>query len=105
MDAAERESGSRVGVGADRRQPFQQAPVAQQLQDLPAKTAGLRGLSALRPPLQYQRSHAGQAQLTRQHQAGRAGAHDDHVDVHRILPSARRGRPLSRADPDCLVSG
>src|SRR5207244_2085463 len=64
------------------------ASVAQQLQDLPAETAGLRDVSDLRLSLQYQRSHPGQAQLTCQHQAGRAGAHDDHVGVHHRPPSS-----------------
>jgi hypothetical protein len=52
------------------------------LQDLPAETAGLRDVSDLRLPLQYQRSHSGQSQFTGQHQAGRAGAHDDHIGFH-----------------------
>ena len=87
VHAAPRESGSRHGAGAGGFESLQQAPVAQQLQDLPAETAGLRDLAGLRQPLEHQRSHAGQAQLTGQHQAGRAGAHDDHVGV-------RHGRRL-----------
>ena len=82
MQTAERQSESRAGTGAGCFESFQQASVAQQLHDLPAETAGLRGVSELRLPLEYQRSHSGQAQFTGQHQAGRAGAHDDHVGVH-----------------------
>ncbi len=87
MHPAPRESGSRPGAGAGCFESLELASVAQQLQDLPAETAGLRDVSDLRLPLQHQRSHSGQAQLTGQHQAGRAGAHDDHVGVHH--------RPLS----------
>jgi hypothetical protein len=82
MHTAERESGGRARIGAGCFESFQQASVAQQLQDLPAETAGLQGVSGLRLPFQYQRSHSDQAQFTGQHQAGRAGAHDDHVGVH-----------------------
>src|SRR5712691_9901212 len=82
MHPAERESGGRPGSGAGCFESLELASVAQQVQDLPAETAGLRDVSDLRQPLQYQRSHAGQAQLTSEHQAGRAGAHDDHVGVH-----------------------
>src|SRR5207344_1143777 len=61
---------------------------AQQLHDPPAETAGLRGVSELRLPLQDQGAHSGQAQFNSEHQAGRAGAHDDHVGVHhRPLPA------------------
>ena len=88
MHAAEREPGSRAGSGAGCFESFEQASVAQHLQDLPAETAGLRDVSGLRLPLEHQRPHSGQAQLTGQHQAGRAGAHDDHVGVHhRPLPA------------------
>ena len=87
MHAAERQSQRRAGGGAGCFEPFQQAPVAQHLQDLPAETAGLRDVPDLRVPLEHQRSHSGQAQLNSEHQAGRAGAHDDHVGV-------RHGRPL-----------
>ncbi len=55
-----------------------QASVAQQLQDLPGETTGLRDVSDLRLPLQHQRAHADEAQLPGQRQAG---AHDDHVNV------------------------
>ena len=79
MQAAERESRSRAGLAAGRLESLQQAAVVQQVQDLPAETAGLRDVPDLRPPLQDQRSHAGQTQLSGQHQADRAGAHDDHV--------------------------
>jgi len=82
MHPAEREPGSRPGTGACCFESLELASVAQQLQDLPAETAGLRDVSDLRLPLQYQRPHAGQAQFTGQHQAGRAGAHDDHVGAH-----------------------
>ncbi len=67
MHIAERETGSRTGGGAGGFEPFQQAPVAQQLQDLPAETAGLRGVSGLRLPLEYQRSQSGQAKFTSEH--------------------------------------
>jgi hypothetical protein len=39
-------------------------------------------VSQLRPPLQDNWSHSGQAQFTGQHQAGPAGTHNDHVGVH-----------------------
>ncbi len=112
VHAAPRESGSRPGAGAGGFESLEHASVAQQLQDLPAETAGLRDLAGLRPPLEHQRSHAGQAQLTGQHQADRAGAHDDHVgvqlvggagEVHDVLPrtlgraTARRAVDVSRA--------
>ena len=48
VQAAEREPGSGVGARAGRAEPFQQPPVAQQLQDLPAQAAGLRGFPGLR---------------------------------------------------------
>jgi hypothetical protein len=35
----------------------------------------------LRLPLEHQRSRFRKAQFTGEHQAGRAGAHDDHVGV------------------------
>ena len=83
LQAAERGSRGRADrAAAGRFDPVQQAPVAQQFHDLPIETVGLRGLSQPRLPLQYQRPHSGQAQLTGQHQAGRARAHDDHVGVH-----------------------
>ena len=69
---APREPGSRHGSGAGRFESLELASVAQQLQDLPAETAGLRDVSDLRLPLQHQRSHAGQAQLTRP-ASGRSG--------------------------------
>ena len=84
----------RAGAGAGGLESLEQASVAQQLQDLPAETAGLRDLAGLRQPLEHQRSHAGQAQLTGQHQAGRAGAHDDHVGIRhgrRLCGRAARG--------------
>lgn len=88
MHPAEREPGSRPGTGAGCFESLERASVAQHLQDLPAETAGLRDVSDLRMPLEYQRSHSGQAQFTSEHQAGRAGAHDDHVGVHHWpLPS------------------
>jgi hypothetical protein len=61
MHTAERQSESRDGSGAGSFESFQQASVAQQLQNLPAETAGLRDVSDLRQPLEHQRSHAGQA--------------------------------------------
>jgi hypothetical protein len=61
MHTTERESGGWNGVGAGCFESSQQASVAQQLQDLSAETAGLRGVSGLRLPLQYQRSHSGLA--------------------------------------------
>jgi hypothetical protein len=70
----------------------------QQLQDLPAETAGLRDVSDLQLPLQYQRSHAGQSKFTGQHQAGRAGAHDDYVGVHH-RPLSSRPFVASPRDP------
>ncbi|MBP2055760.1 hypothetical protein J2Z21_008776 [Streptomyces griseochromogenes] len=82
MHTAEREPGSRDGVGACCFEAFQQAPVAQQSKDLPAKTTGLGRVPALRLPLQHQRPHTGQTQFTGQHQAGRAGTHNDHIGVH-----------------------
>lgn len=48
MHTAERESGSRAGVGAGCFESFQRASVVQQLQDLPAEIVGLRGVSGLR---------------------------------------------------------
>lgn len=53
-------SESRYGVGAGCFESFQHLAAAQQLEDLPAEIAGLRGLSDLRLPLQYERSHAAQ---------------------------------------------
>ena len=98
MHTAERGRRSRAdGPATGRFDPVQQAPVAQQFHDLPVETVGLRGLSQPRLPLQYQRPHSGQAQLTGQHQAGRAGAHDDHVGVHHwLLPSKSFGVGLNR---------
>jgi hypothetical protein len=81
MHAAEREPRSRHGAGAGRFEAFQQAPVAQQLQDLPAQTTGLRAVPALRLPLQHQRSYTGQTQFPGQHQAGWAGTHNNHIGV------------------------
>ena len=103
MHAAEREPGSRTGAGAGRFESLELASVAQQLQDLPAETAGLRDVSDLRLPLQHERSHAGPPQLAGQHQAGRAGAHDDHVGVHHLatplavfrFSSKRESRPAA----------
>ena len=82
LDAAERGAASRADrTGTGRFDPVKQAPVAQQFHDLPVETAGLGGLPRLGLPFQYERPHAGQAQLGGQHQAGRAGPHDDHVGV------------------------
>ena len=68
--------------------PVQQAAVVQQIQDLSGEAVGLRCLPEPRLPFQYQRPHSGQAQFKRQHQPGRPGPHDDHVDVHhRRLPT------------------
>ena len=69
---AEREPGSRAGSGAGCLESLELASVAQQLQDLPAETAGLRDVADLRLPLQHQRSHSGQAQLARR-ASGRSG--------------------------------
>ena len=88
MHAAEREPGSRDRVGASGLESLQQASVAQQLKDLAAETTGLRDVAELRPALQHQRPHPGQPQFSGQHQAGWAGAHDDHIGVrHRSLLS------------------
>jgi hypothetical protein len=99
VHAAERGRGSRAdGTAAGRLDPVQQAPVAHKFYDLPVEAVGLRSLSQPWLPLQYQRPHPGQAQLTGQHQPGRAGADDDHVGIgHWPLPS-RSWRPTSRAD-------
>ena len=69
---APREPWSRHGSGAGRLESLELAPVAQQLQDLPAETAGLRDRLGSAVPLQHQRSHAGQAQLARR-ASGRSG--------------------------------
>lgn len=76
-----------LGPGVEQRAFAGLASVAQQLQDLPAETAGLRDVSDLRLPFQYRGSHSGQAQFTGEHQAGGAGAHDDDAGVrHWPLP-------------------
>ena len=90
MHAAERQSESRAGGTAGCFESFQQPSVAHHLQDLAAETAGLRDVSDLRVALEYQRSHSGQAQLNSEHQAGRAGAHDDHIAIHFATPGLRR---------------
>ena len=103
MHPAPRESpGGRPGSGAGCFESLELASVAQQLQDLPAETAGLRDVSDLRLPLQYQRPHAGQAQFTSEHQTGRAGAHDDHVGVHH-RPAIIRHDPGLAASPPCGI--
>ena len=87
MHPAPRQPRSRHGSGAGRLESLKLAPVAQQLDDLPAETAGLRDVSDLRLPLEHQRPNPGQAKLAREHQTGRAGADDDHVGVrHWPLP-------------------
>jgi hypothetical protein len=86
MHSAERQSKRRDGTSAGCLESFQQASVAQHLQDLPAETTGLRDVSDLRVALEHQRSHSGQAQLKGEHQAGWAGAHDDHIDIHFATP-------------------
>ena len=82
MHPAPRQPRGRPGSGASGFESLELAPVTQHFQDLPAETACLRDVSDLRLPLRYQRSHAGPAQLTGEHQTGRAGAHDDHIGVH-----------------------
>jgi hypothetical protein len=92
MQTPERQAESRDGLGTGLFESFQQASVAQQLQDLPAETASLRNVSDLRLLLEDQRLHSGQAQFNSEHQACRAGAHDDHVSVrHWPLPSKTFG--------------
>jgi hypothetical protein len=89
VQTAERESGRRAGLAAGRLESLQHTPVPQQIQDSTAETAGLRNRSRLGQPLQHQRSHARQAQLAGQRQAGRGPAHDDHVGIgHSLLPNA-----------------
>ena len=83
---AERQPECRNRPRAGHFESLQQAAVAQHLHNLPAQTAGLRNLPDLRMLLQHQRIHSGQTQLDRQHQAGRTGAHDDHVRVHQPPP-------------------
>ena len=90
VHAAERQPESRAGGTAGCFESFQQPSVAQHLQDLPAETSGLRDVPDLRVALEHQRSHSGQAQLNGEHQAGWAGAHDDHIAIHFATPGLRR---------------
>ena len=55
MHPAPRESGSRTGTGAGGFESLELASVAQQLQDLPAETAGLLDVAGLRQPVEHQR--------------------------------------------------
>lgn len=95
VDAAEREAGGRDGAGAGRLASFQQAPVAQQLQDLSTEATGLWGVPASLLPLEHQRPNPGQAQFTGQHQAGRASTHNDHINIH-ALPLIRTARAVPK---------
>ncbi len=82
VQRAERVPGSRaVAAVGDRFEPVRQAAVGQQVQDAAAETVGLRDVPQSRAALQQQRSRPGQAEFGGQHQAGRTGAHDDHVGV------------------------
>lgn len=92
MDTAEREPRSRYRVGAGRFEPVQQAPVAQQLENLPAEPTGLRSVAGSRLPFQHQRPDSGRLQFGGQHQTGRARAHDDHVGMHSTPVPAVSGR-------------
>jgi hypothetical protein len=67
-----------------------------------SETSGLRDVPDLRVALEHQRSHSGQAQLNGEHQAGWAGAHDDHIahfDTPRSPSVVTSNRALCRADP------
>jgi len=101
MQATEGQSKSRDGIGARCFETFQQASVAQQLQDLPAETTSLRGDSGLRLPLEYQGSHSGQSQFNGEHQSGRAGAHDDDVSLRHWLPPSTTFR-VTGVDVRCI---
>jgi hypothetical protein len=81
MHTAERESRRRYGIGVGSLEPAQQAPVAQQVQDLPADTERLRRIPDHRLTLHHQRPHPGEAQLDGQHQTGRAGTDDHHIGL------------------------
>lgn len=87
-----------LGPGVEQRAFAGLASVAQQLQDLPAETAGLRDVSDLRLPFQYRGSHSGQAQFTGEHQAGGAGAHDDDAGVRHWPLPPRHPMPSPPAD-------
>lgn len=81
MHPSEREAGSRDRAGAGCLEAVEQPSLAQQLQDLPAETAGFRGAPAPWLPFQDQRPDTGKAQLGGQQETGRAGTHDDHIGV------------------------
>ena len=72
VDAAEGVDRGRAGVGGGRGEPFQQAAVAQQVEDLPAEPGRPRGLPQHRVALQHERLRAREAQLRGQHQPRRA---------------------------------
>ena len=77
---------SAIGDMAQGLAAFRKYIPADLVRRLIGETAGLRRVSEPRLPLEHQRSYSGQAELTRKHQAGRAGAHDDHVSVHHRPP-------------------
>ena len=88
VDAAERK------LGGDRRpgRVIEQVPefaVAQQVEDLAADAAGFGDLADVGEPLQDKWFDSGQAEFGGERQAGRSGAHDDHVSIRHASPSRR----------------
>ncbi len=77
---------------AERHQIVRQSAGVEQFERTGVHGERPRQIGLLGPPLQQPATHTGPSQLARQHEAGRAGAYDDHVGgvVHRTLPSGIR---------------
>ncbi len=77
------------------RRAGQLASVVQQLQDLSRETSRLRHLGRLGTSFDHHSSYSREAELTREHEAGRPSTHNDNICKHERSPRLSRHRPIA----------